>query len=397
MCFAWIGAADFARAQLTADKERGTIFIGEDGEPLIGQRRGPTDDPRSNVLSPAQWRQVDAAVARGLKWLASQQQPDGSFPTMETGQPGVTSLCIMAFNAHGFFPGEGPYGKRLERATDYVLSCQKQNGLISLQGPDGERISRQINHGIGGCASYNHGISSLVLSEIYGMSPPNRARPLQMAIDKALTATLEMQHWPKDDPSDRGGWRYVDDFDNTDSDLSVTGWQLMFLRSAQNAGFNVPKERIEEAIGFVRRSYDPRDGIFVYSRNNPSRTRSMAGAGVLALAHSGLHHTEQARRSGDWLLRHQFDQYNATLPGVRSDRYHYGLFTCCQAMYQLGGVYWERFYPSAVRAVLTNQQPDGSWPAESQYKDAAFGNTYSSSLVIIMLGASNQLLPIFQR
>jgi hypothetical protein len=392
----WIGADNSACAQLKFDDEAEAML--REAESRGAQRPGMiTEDTRSNVLSPAQWQLVDGAVTRGLQWLASQQQPDGSFPTMETGQPGVTSLCMLAFISHGYVPGDGPYGKRLERAMDYVLSCQKKNGLITLHGPDGDRISRQVNHDIGGCACYNHGISSLMLSEIYGMSPPGRSRTLQTAINKALSATLEMQHWPKDVPTDRGGWRYIDDLDDTDSDLSVTGWQLMFLRSAQNAGFSVPKERIEEAIAYVRRCYDAREGIFIYSRSNASRTRSMAGAGILALAHSGLHHTEEARRSGNWLLRHQFDQYNATLPGVRSDRYHYGLFNCCQAMYQLGGIYWERFYPSAVRAVLANQQPDGSWPVESQYKDAAFGNTYTTSLVIIMLGASNQLLPIFQR
>jgi hypothetical protein len=392
----WHDAGHIAFAQFTVDDELGAIIIGGD-ELVPDRRKRPTDDTRANVLSPAQWQHVDAAVARGLKWLASEQQPDGSFLTLETGQPGVTSLCMMAFIAHGYVPGEGPYGKRLERATEYVLSCQKKNGLISRHGPDGDHISRQINHEVGSCAAYNHGISSLVLSEIYGMSPPDRARSLQVAIDKALEATLVMQQWPKDMPRDRGGWRYIDDFDRTDSDLSVTGWQLMFLRSAQNAGFNVPKERIEEAVAFVRRSYDTREGIFVYNRSNSSRTRSMAGAGILALAHSGLHHTEESRRSGDWLLRHQFGDYNVALPGARSDRYHYGVFTCCQAMYQLGGIYWERFYPSAVRAVLTNQQPDGSWPIDSQYKDAAFGSTYTTALVIMMLGAPNQLLPIFQR
>jgi hypothetical protein len=390
-----MGAGHVAFAQPTLDAA-GALRLDDDTLPNQ-PGRATSDDLRSNVLSPAQWQQVDAAVARALKWLASQQQPDGSFPTMETGQPGVTSLCMMAFIAHGYAPGEGPYGKRLERATDYLLSCQKKNGLITLHGPEGERISRQISHEIGAPAAYNHGISSLVLSEMYGMSPPDRARLLQTAIDKALAATLEMQHWPKDMPSDRGGWRYVDDFDRTDSDLSVTGWQLMFLRSAQNAGFHVPKERIEEAVAFVRRSYDSREGIFIYNRSNPSRTRSMAGAGVLALAHSGLHHTEESRRSGDWLLRHQFGDYNATIPGARSDRYHYGLFTCCQAMYQLGGIYWQRFYPSAVRAVLANQQPDGSWPIDSHFHDAAFGSTYTTALVVMMLGAPNQLIPIFHR
>jgi len=364
--------------------------------PVAATKRRAADAP-ANVLSPTEWQRVDLAVERALKWLAAQQQPNGSFPTMETGQPGVTSLCIMAFISHGFVPGEGPYGHTLDRATEYVLSCQKKNGLVTFLGPEGDRITRAVSHEIGGCATYNHGISSLVLSEVYGMSPPERARRLQTAINKSIAATLEMQRWPKDVPSDRGGWRYIDDFDGSDSDLSVTGWQLMFLRSAQNAGFEVPKERIEEAVAYVRRCFDDRDGVFVYSKSNSSRTRSMAGAGILALAHAGLHHTEEARRSGDWLLQRQFDQYNVTIPGARSDRYHYGLFNCCQAMYQLGGVYWERFYPSAVRAVLGNQQANGSWPVDSQYHDSPFGSTYTTSLVVIMLGAPNQLLPIFQR
>jgi squalene cyclase len=349
------------------------------------------------VLTPAEWNRVDAAVQRALKWLAGQQQSDGSFPTLDTGQPGVTSLCMMAFVAHGHVPQQGPYGERLERAADYVVSCQKENGLVSKLGPDGPRITRRVSHTIGGVATYNHAISSLMLSELYGMSPPERARRLQSAIDNALTATLEMQDWPKEHPDDRGGWRYIDDFDHIDSDLSVTGWQLMFLRSAKNAGFAVPEKRIDDAIAFVRRCFDEREGIFLYSKRRDSRTRSMAGAGILALAHAGFHNSREAQRAGDWLLQRGFDDYNATIPGQRSDRYHYGLFNCCQAMYQLGGHYWEQFYPPAVNAVLANQQADGSWPIDSQYNDAPYGNAYSTALVVIMLGASNQLIPIFQR
>jgi hypothetical protein len=356
-----------------------------------------TDNAPANVLTPAQWRRVDAAVARALSWLAARQQPDGSFPTLDSGQPAVTSLCMMAFIAHGNVPGKGQYGARLERATDYVISCQKQNGLVTKLGPNESPITRLVSHEIGGCANYNHAISSLVLSEVYGMSPPSRARRLETAIRKSLGATLEMQAWPKDSPADRGGWRYIDRFDAVDSDLSVTGWQLMFLRSARNAGFEVPAERIDDAVAFVKRSFDRRNGIFVYSTRRPSRTRSMAGAGILALAHAGLHHSEEAQRAGDWLLAHGFDQYNATIPGQPSDRYHYGLFTCCQAMYQLGGKYWEQFYPPAVEAVLANQRADGSWPIDSQYHDSPYGNAYSTALVVIMLGAPNQLLPIYQR
>ena len=106
-------------------------------------------------------------------------------------------------------------------------------------------------------------------------------------------------------------------------------------------------------------------------------------------------------RSGDWLLRLNFDNYNGverfTQKDWYNDRYHYGLFNCCQGMYQLGGKYWEEFYPRAVHTVLANQKPDGSWAPESHFHDAQFGNAYTTALVVLCLGAPNQLLPIFQR
>jgi hypothetical protein len=80
-------------------------------------------DPAS-VLTPEEWRQVDHAVERALAWLASQQEADGSFPTIPTGQPAVSSLCMLAFAAHGHLPGEGVHGERLERGIDYVMTCQ---------------------------------------------------------------------------------------------------------------------------------------------------------------------------------------------------------------------------------------------------------------------------------
>ena len=60
-----------------------------------------------------------------VAFLAAQQQPDGSFPTTPNAQPAVTSLCVLAFMAHGHNPGNGPYGERLERAVQYIVNCQK--------------------------------------------------------------------------------------------------------------------------------------------------------------------------------------------------------------------------------------------------------------------------------
>jgi hypothetical protein len=370
------------------------ISLGDVG--TAGARRGGDDTPR-NVLSAAEWQRVDAAVDLALGFLAGQQQPDGSFPTMPHGQPGVTSLCVLGYMAHGHLPGEGPYGQRLELATDFILSCQKENGLLALYGPDGPTITRDVNHEIGSAAAYNHAIAGLTLSEMYGMGKTRRAAEMQRVIDKALRAALEMQRWRKDSRSDQGGWRYVDDFDQHDSDLSVTGWYLMFLRSARNAGFNVPKQAIDDAVGFVRRSFQKNEGAFGYTVNTGrNASRGTAGAGILALGHAGFHNSFEAQRTGQWLMQYSFDIYNDTL-GMDRERYHYSLFNCCQGMYQLGSPYWEQFFPRTVRVVLDHQQPDGSWDAESYHRDRAYGNSYTTALVLLSLAAPNQLLPVFQR
>jgi hypothetical protein len=367
-----------------------------------GALQTSNDDTPANVLSAEEWKRVDFAVDRALTWLAAKQNPDGSFPTLDSGQPAVTSLCSLAFMAHGHAGGKGEYGKRLERATEYALQCQKANGLITLVGPDGPEIARDVVHDVGETAAYNHAISSLMLSEVYGSNSVDRSARLKKSISKSIDATLKMQRWPKDRPIDRGGWRYLDDFNEQDSDLSITGWELMFLRSARNAGFDVPNQSINDAIGYVRRTFSDQYGAFGYIADKYDfRSRGMAGAGILALAHAGLHGSPEARRSGDWLLQWNFDNYNQverfTQKDWYNDRYHYGLFNCCQGMYQLGGDYWAKFFPRTVHAVLANQQPDGSWAPESHFHDAQFGNAYTTALVVLCLGAPNQLLPIFQR
>lgn len=391
--FAFLTAWSCAVAQNstsgTAEKSGNASSTADKQKPA----KASADDTPTNVLSTSEWKRVDGAVERALTWMASQQLADGSFPSLETGQPAVTSLCLMAFMSHGHSPGNGQYGPRLERATDFVLACQKENGLLTKVGVDGPGISRDLDGHMGTCTAYDHAISSLLLSELYGMSEPQRAQRMEGVIKKALAATLAMQRWPKDKESDKGGWRYIDDRDESDSDLSLTGWNLMFLRSARNAGFNVPKEAIDDAVAYIRRCYSKKYGTFEYwIDRTDGRTRGMAGAGILALAHAGYHDSPEARSTGAWILKQQFDHYNESIQNPETkvvDRYHYSLFNCCQGMYQLGGKYWQEFFPRIVPVLLANQQADGSWPADSYRVDAKFGNSYTTSLVVITLGAES--------
>ena len=348
-----------------------------------------------NVLSDSEWQRVDSAVDRGLAFLASQQQPDGSFPSYANAQPGVTSLCVLAFMAHGHTPGNGQYGERLERAVKFIVGCQKPSGAIMLVGSDDPQMDRNVEHMVGALGSYDHAISALTLAELYGMNRPKNAAPLQDVINKSIRVTLEIQRWPKDMPEDNGGWRYINNFDESDSDLSLTGWHLMFLRSARNAGFDVPDQAIANAVAYVRRTFNARYGTFTYTINRgDTRSRGMTGAGILALGHAGFHNSTEAKRAAETLMGYSFQNYNDNGP---NDRYHYSLFMCCQGMYQMGSPYWEQFFPRTARAVLAHQQSDGSWEAESFQRDQKYGNSYTTAMVILALGASNQLLPIFQR
>jgi hypothetical protein len=286
----------------------------------------------------------------------------------------------------------------LNRAVKFIASCQKSNGLIVLEGADETELGRNYEHTTGVAGAYDHAISSLALSELYGMDRSKNVANLKDVLQKSLSASLKMQRWPKKLSSDNGGWRYLHEYGQSDSDLSVTGWELMFLRSARNAGFEVPDDSIKDAVTYIRRVYSERYRTFNYTTTRgDTRSRGMAGAGILALGHAGFHNSAEAKQAADSLLSYSFDVYNDTNPFPKRDRYHYSLFMCCQGMYQMGSPYWEKFFPRTVRAVLSHQQPDGSWEAESFQRDRRYGNCYTTALVILALGAPNQLLPVFQR
>jgi len=370
-------------------------------EPSLQAKKELRQPPDTKILDAAQWKQIDASVERAIKWLATQQKENGSFKSTDVGQPGITSLCLMAFLAQGESPADGQYKKQLTDAIDFIADQQKANGLIATKAPNAVPIPRGVDHdSVGAPSVYNHSISGLALSEAYGQCNPDQAKRLVPVIEKAIAATLEMQGWDPKGEWGVGGWRYLDTEFKPDADLSVTGWQLMFLRSAKNAGFDVPKQSIDAAVKHIEKCFRKEEQVYVYlAVDRKSATRAMAGAGVLAMAHAGKHDCKEAIASGEWILKHDFKEYNKDTPlfGVQwyPDRYHYGSFICTQAMFQLGGKYWEQFFPPLVETLLANQQNNGAWPPEK--RDKQFGSCYSTSLCILSMSVPNQVLPIFQR
>ena len=203
--------------------------------------------PDSKLLNKQQWKNIDDSVVRGLEWLASKQQGDGSFEGIDAGQPAVTGFCLMAFLAKGENPVDGKYSQQLSKSIDYMVSQQRPNGLIAALAHEGSPISRKRrvkNVFASNAIVYNHAISALALSESYGQCDEAQAKILNDVIEKAIKATIEMQNWKRKRKGEEGGWKYIVDGYNDSADLSVTCWQLMFLRSARNAGFDVPAENL---------------------------------------------------------------------------------------------------------------------------------------------------------
>ena len=136
------------------------------------------------LLTTEEWRRVDRAVERGLRFISKSQLDDGSFPTAANGQPGVTSLCVMALLARGHQPEKGPYGAQIARAIDYVLSIQDPEvGSIFPE----RFVNGRAPYSFSG--NYNHGISALMLAEVYGMTNANRRERIRGVITKALKYT----------------------------------------------------------------------------------------------------------------------------------------------------------------------------------------------------------------
>lgn len=370
-------------------------FAQNTARPTLDELPPHHNPPDLSVVSAREWDAIDTAIDRGLRYFAAQQRADGAIPTYPSGTPAVTSLAVMSFLAAGHQPGSGPFGTTIDRAIDYVLNCQREDGLFTSQ-PTNVPVSDwdEATH----VATYNHAIAGLMLGEVYGMTSPKQAARIRPAIEKAIdyTRTLQLQPIPAQYAHDRGGWRYIElgPGHGKYSDLSVTSWFIMFYRSVHNAGFDVPQQWVDDAVDYVERCFEKHSGCFVYTiSGDRRRTRGMTGAGIVSLFLTGRYDNEIERIAGQWILQQEFTRFNRSR--LRWDRYYYACYYCSQASYQLGGDFWAKTYPPMARTLAANQRSDGSW--EQCHFNGVYGPQYATAMSILALTPPYQLLPIYQR
>jgi hypothetical protein len=315
--------------------------------------------------------QIDESIERALQYLATVQQPDGSFDASSGSYPGLTGLGAMCFLANGHVPGPSKYGKVMNRAIDWVIAKGEKNnntGLLS---------------GGGGGQMYSHGLCTLFLTEVSGMVDRPRQAKIDALLPKAVQVILTSES--------NGGWSYVPGGVKSDGlakkdwygggnagDLSISGWQLMSLRGARLNGARIPPEAIDAAVKYVLRHHDPEEGTFGY-QGKSDHAKTLTGAGILCLELCGQHDEARTRKAAHFLMNN-FE----TLPGEANGTY--GLYYTSQGLFQLGGTPWRRFSHWMYTYYMGTQKSDGSW-----------GDVKNTAFVTLAFAVPYRMLPIYQR
>lgn len=350
---------------------------------LLLPRAATTALAQDSLASTFEKDEVDRSVERAIAYLVSKQRDDGAIEDKGHSTT-MTALAIMAMASVGTLPSDPtPEGRAMNKALEFVLQEKRIDDKGYFGREDGSRM-------------YGHGIITLMLTEMLGMGTTPQQDKLihdrcQAAIDLILSSQKE-----KKSPQNRGGWRYNPN--SNDSDLSVTVWQLMALRSAKNDGLQVPASAIRDAVDYLKRSYASRldeNGLpdkeasgFTYEPHHSHPTFTMTAAGLLAMQVCGEYESPLVHGAADWLLEH---------PPKWTERFcSYGTYYYAQGMYQRGGDHADTARRLVQEMLLKEQASNGSWIARNGSENG-HGTIYATSMAVLSLSVKYHFLPIYQK
>jgi len=401
-------------------------------------------------------RESENAVERSLRWLAANQSKDGRWDAGDFGagqvgvdergvdrkfagreaDTGTTALVILAFLGAGYTHEGGKYAVEVDRALDW---------LVRQQGRDGNLCGNAEHY----ARMYCHAMATYALAEAYGMQQDTILDPIispvlvktpgdvfaaasvmavgsmtsqqglmllaasstrrQMEADKiasslrrvddlrlrsALSRAVAFTIGQQDPKS--GGWRYRQ---LQEGDVSMFGWQMMSLKSAEIAGVFVParvRMRMNEFLNSVRQGQD--GGLFGYRRNVPKGgqdtepvTPTMTAEALFCQQMLGYpQDSASSRESVAYLMRHT--------PRLSEINYYYWYYGTL-AMYQNGGRAWQD-WNSVVREVLISEQIKtgknaGTWDPNDEWGRYG-GRLYSTALATLTLEVYYRFLPLYR-
>ena len=341
-------------------------------------------------------RNTIATLEAGLDWLARHQSADGGWdadgfdqrcgalgatPCDGHGQSahdvGVTALALLAFLGDGHTTSRGRYQEVVVRGAQWLKQAQD---------PESGLIGDRLGHGF----VYNHAIATLALTEVYYFSKsPLHRMPAQRAVDYIARAR-----------NPYGAWRY-DVPPIGDSDTSITGWMVLALKSAEDAGLDVDRGAYAGALSWLDEVTDPATGRTGYDTVGSLSSRiarvndhypaekgeAMTAVSLLCRFFLGQNPDEHPlMRSQAQLLLQRLPEWDPDGFGCDMYYWYYGSY----AMYQMGGSAWTDWRRAMERAVLASQRREGdqrgSWDPVGPWGYAG-GRVYSTALMTLCLEA----------
>ena len=223
---------------------------------------------------------------------------------------------------------------------------------------------------------YGHGIATIALGELYGMSRDPRIKPkLESAI-----------HLIENCQNDQGGWRYAPR--KSDADLSVTVLQVVALRAAKNSGIDVPQVTIDNAVKYVKSCYDENSGGFTYQPHNRQPGFARSAAGLYCLQVCGHYDDAEVARASDYLGKFKDSGSN--------EWFTYGHFYAAPAQYMIGGETWKSWYQFMNKKLMESVHRDGDL-ASWEPLDHKVGVVYATAVYTTILAMPYHYVPLYQR
>ncbi len=335
--------------------------------------------------------ETEEAVRQALVWLARHQNPDGRWDVDEFMQNyeeggkradgrgsrghqdiGVTALAALSFigAGHTHIPVRGvakasEYAETVRKAIDWMLAGQKENGDLRQGGQ-----------------MYGQAIATMVLCEAYTMTGDERlAEPIRRAVRFII------------DAQNPGlGWRYEPR--DSSNDTSIVGWQIMALKSAEIAGFQVPPKVYRGGANWLDKVRQGKQGgLYTYqSGNGPSP--AMTAEGFFTEQYIDFKpHTPRTAESVAYLLEHK-PRWN----GSKEERNLYYWYYATMSLHQLGGPEWNEWNAEIRKTLVESQRRDGpfvgSWDPNTQWGGYG-GRVYSTATAALTLEVYYRYLPFY--
>jgi hypothetical protein len=326
---------------------------------------------------------TQAAVARALEWLARQQdKKDGLWslqgPYADSGSQenrlAATAMALLAFQGAGNTTRDGKYKAVVAKAWKALAAKQLPDGHFDFSPPI------PMHHSL-----YSHAQATIAACELFGMTKAGfDAEPARRAVAYAVKAQGR-----------DGGWRYEP---GHDGDMSVTGWYMMALKSAEMAGLDVPPKAFEGIESFLESVAVENGARYGYRLDSPQKpptqvTDAVSAEGLLCRQYLGWPRDDPRLTKGiELLLASKFIDYE-------NDKDVYAWYYVTQVVHHVGGEPWAR-WNGRMREMLPAEQvqkgPEaGSWDPSLDKWGHIGGRLFTTCFCVYMLEVYYRHLPIY--